>query len=330
MPDDPSPAVTEHAFSTTDPGLAEDVLRAAYSENRLVLTGPPTDFTFGHTTIEAPGFSINRLRAEVDLTFLAESTPQDPYLVVVPVSGRLAYLDSGYDDTYVDAGAPILVPPQSRMRVVCEHLDDVVVPLDPDEVAAHAAATTGITPDELVFTGITPIGPAMQRNWNATVAHVRATVLDRWAGAQPVLVAQAFRSLATALLSTFPNTALAHATDPETPRPRGRVSAAALREVIDYIDTHADLPLGPTRVTELAGMPAREITEALRRRYGRHPAELLWRARLRGVRRDLLDADPQTDTVDDLAARWGFGRSGRFRVAYARAFAEPPEDTLRR
>lgn len=330
MPEDSSSAVTRQSFSTADPALAEDVLRTAYSENSLVLNGRSTDFTFGHTTIEAPGFSINHIRAEVDLTFLAESTPQDPYLVVTPVSGRLAYLDSGYDDAYVDAGVPVLVPPQSRMRVVCQHLDDVIVPLDPGEVAAHAAATTGIAPDGLAFAGITPISPAMNRYWNATVADVRATVLDPWAGARPILLAQAFTSLATALLSTFPNTALARATDPETPQPGGRVSAAALREVLDFVDVHAGLPLGPARLADLAGMPAREIAEGLRRRYGHHPATLLWQARLRGVRRDLLDSDPRTDTVDDLAARWGFGRSGRFRVAYTRTFAETPEETLRR
>ena len=53
--------------------------------------------------------------------------------------------------------------------------------------------------------------------------------------------------------------------------------------------------------------------------------------RRRRVRRDLLDADPHLGTtVAELAARWGFAHTGRFRVAYSRMFDEGPEQTLHR
>lgn len=331
MTENPSPAVTQECFTTSDPELTEDVLRSAYSDNHLVLSGRRADFAFGHWTIDAPGFSVNRLRIDVDLTFEAEARREDRYLVGAPTRGRTAYLDSAYDDTDVDATAPVLVPPHGGMRVVCEHLDEIVVALDPDRLAAHAAAVTGTEPDELVFTDIAPISPARVRHLNAAVAHVRDVLLDPWASTAPILLAQAFRTLAAATLATFPNTALAPATDPDTPQPRGEVPAAVLREVTDYLHTHADLPVGPGDIADLTGMPTHEITAGLRRRHGRHPAELLWQARLLGVYRDLLEADPESGAViAETAARRGFSRPARFRIAYQREFGELPDETLRR
>ena len=99
MAENASSAVTQSTFTTGDPGLAEDILRSAYSDNRLVLSGRRADFAFGHWTIDAPGFSIDRLRVDVDLTFEAEARREDRYLVGAPTRGRIAYLDSAYDDT---------------------------------------------------------------------------------------------------------------------------------------------------------------------------------------------------------------------------------------
>jgi AraC-like DNA-binding protein len=148
--------------------------------------------------------------------------------------------------------------------------------------------------------------------------------------ASPILVDNAFELLAAALLSTFPNTALAATTDPASRSPRGQVSETRLRQVVDYLDTHAHRPIGPATIAAIADAPAREVVEALRRR-GTSPARRLRWARLLGAHRDLHAADPQAGTtVSTIAARWGFTHLARFRTAYAAAFDEQPEDTLQR
>jgi AraC-like DNA-binding protein len=48
------------------------------------------------------------------------------------------------------------------------------------------------------------------------------------------------------------------------------------------------------------------------------------------ARRDLLAADPQADSVTDIAARWGFFHLGRFSQAYRCAYSELPSQTLAR
>ena len=324
------PLVTRHAFDTRDTGEAEEFLRAGYAENSLTITGAQGDFSFAHSTVTAPRFSCNTLVLGVDFASDTVVRPNDPITVVEPLRGRLAHLDSDYPDAYTDTGDVVLAAPDSRIRVLCEGREMTLTQLHWPDVDAYATAMTGLRPGGLTFHSLTPITAGRARYWLRTVGHVRDVLADPWTADSPIVLDQSSWSLAAALLSTFPSTATDHATDPEAPSVRGDASAATLREVAGFIDAHADRPIGPTDITGLAGMPVAEIIEGFRRRHDRHPAELLWRARLRGVRRSLLDADPAVTVLAAAAARWGFTRLGRFRVAYVQAFGETPDQTLRR
>ena len=52
--------------------------------------------------------------------------------------------------------------------------------------------------------------------------------------------------------------------------------------------------------------------------------------RLNSVRVALLAADPDRDSVGDLAAKMGYWHSGQFAADYRRQFGELPSDTLKR
>lgn len=144
-----------------------------------------------------------------------------------------------------------------------------------------------------------------------------------------IVLDRAFRCLTAEFLTTFPNTAFAAVADQRSRTARRRVSASALREVREFLRAHAGEPIGPVELAGIAGAPAVAVAEALCRRHDVHPAELLWDARLPGARRALRDAEPPIADVATIAARWGFVRLAAFRLAYARAFGELPEDTLR-
>ncbi|MCD2196307.1 hypothetical protein LQ327_23310 [Actinomycetospora endophytica] len=333
MADDVDCRVVRSEFSTTDTDIAEDFLGRGYtSETRATITGFADDFRLDLQALTAPRFSLGRVQVAVDLIFDGAAGPDDPLSVVQPVGGRFAYSDTSYPDVHVDTGDVVLIPPRGGMRTVCERFDLAMVQLDRSAVTAYAAAVTGLDPDQLAFAAITPLTPTLARYWIDTITHVRDDVLtDPWAARSPTLLDQAFRTLAAALLSTFPNTALARTTDPEAPSVRGEVSAATLREVTAYLDAFADRPIGPEDIADLAGTPYREVVEGLRRRDGLHPAQTLWAARLRGAFSDLLNADPATETIAAVAARWGFVSRHSFRIAYTDATGgESPEDTLRR
>jgi AraC-like DNA-binding protein len=322
--------VVRSEFATTDADTAEHALRHAYGDHRFAVGGRQENFAFDHSTISAPRFAMDHLRIGMDVIIQAENAADGPFVVSQPVAGRLAYVDSRYPDAHADADSGTLIPPVGPMRSISTGLEMVVVPLKGPDVAAYAAAVTGLDPDELAFDDIRPLGPAEGRNWVRTVSHVRHVVhADPRAAAHPILLEQAFRTLAAALLSTFPNSALARATHPHTPSVRGDVSPATVRKVVEYLDAHADEPIGPTDIADHTGPPANEVTAGLRRYHDRHPAQVLWEARMRGTQRDLREADPQSGTtVAEVATRWGFARDNPFRVACAKTFDETPEDTL--
>jgi AraC family ethanolamine operon transcriptional activator len=52
--------------------------------------------------------------------------------------------------------------------------------------------------------------------------------------------------------------------------------------------------------------------------------------RLNGVHRDLKAAKPPGNSIQDIAATWGFWHLGHFVTDYKRMFAELPTETLRR
>lgn len=322
--------VARSEFATSDRELAADFLRSSYVGD--VSIGGGDGFSFAHTATRTARFALNTLWVGIDLGIGTEVLPDDPLLVTQPVSGRIAYVESDYPEGGAPTGGVVLHPPSGPNHAVCEHFDVAMVQLDRDDVGAYAEAMTGLDAGRLAFHELVPRSEELGRAWLATVAHVRDDVLaDPWLAEQPILLEQAFRDLTASLLRTFPNTAHDRTTDPEGPSVRGEVPAARLREVADFLDAHAGDPVRPTDVAGLAGVPVDEVAEAMRRRTGRHPAELLWAARLRGVRRDLLAAEPGVGVgVARLAGRWGFPRPGRFRVAYTRYFGETPEQTLRR
>ncbi|WP_060577109.1 MULTISPECIES: helix-turn-helix domain-containing protein [unclassified Pseudonocardia] len=332
MDNDTGTAVVRRGLSTTDIEVAEEFVRRVYTgTSDLTITGATANFSFTQSALAAPGLSINRLQISVGTSNDSLAHTDDPLTVAHPVDGHFAYLRTDYPDVHADTGDAVLMPPSGPMHAVAGRLDVAALQLDRSAVAAHAEAMTGIAADDLVFDRLTPLTPALSSYWLATVTHVRDDVLaNPWTAEEPVVLGQAFRTLATALLTTFPNTALARITDPEDSPAHPEASTATLREALDYLDSHADRPLGPVDITTLTGLPAGDIVDGLRQRHLRHPTELLWRARLRGVHRDLLEADPTSTQLAALAARWGFAHLGRFTVAYLRAFDETPEQTMRR
>ena len=52
--------------------------------------------------------------------------------------------------------------------------------------------------------------------------------------------------------------------------------------------------------------------------------------RLENAQRELLTADPDNETVTQIALRYGFADLGRFAIRYRTAFGEKPSETLRR
>jgi AraC family ethanolamine operon transcriptional activator len=78
------------------------------------------------------------------------------------------------------------------------------------------------------------------------------------------------------------------------------------------------------------GASPRKLAYCFQDILGVSPARYIKAIRLNAVRRELARAQRSTESVYDVAARWGFWHFGHFSADYKKQFAELPSETLRR
>jgi AraC family ethanolamine operon transcriptional activator len=115
---------------------------------------------------------------------------------------------------------------------------------------------------------------------------------------------------------------------PTRRRAQRAVRQRGLRKALDLI---RDADPGALRVADLctaAGVTERTLQYAFRETFGLSPLGFLQLRRFQAARRELLAADHDTVTVNQIAQRYGFYDLGRFAVRYRARFGESPSDTL--
>lgn len=111
---------------------------------------------------------------------------------------------------------------------------------------------------------------------------------------------------------------------------RSRLEALpwAIRKAMDYIAEHAREDIAVADVALAAGLSLRSLQHGFRRCLDSSPQDYLKLARLRGVRRELLDAGARR-SVEDIARDWGFSNRGHFATQYRKLYGELPSQTRR-
>ncbi len=111
-----------------------------------------------------------------------------------------------------------------------------------------------------------------------------------------------------------------------------RVAAPApwqIRRAIAFIDAHTSGPLTVQDVTEAIGIGLRSLQEGFRRYKQITPHDYIKRARLNGVRAELLDP-LSSRSIEAVAQHWGFVNRGHFALDYRQTFGEQPSQTRRK
>ncbi|NOK56267.1 helix-turn-helix domain-containing protein [Burkholderia thailandensis] len=104
---------------------------------------------------------------------------------------------------------------------------------------------------------------------------------------------------------------------------RRRIVAAAR----DYVLAHRSRPVGVPELCEQLHVSRRTLQYCFQDVLGMAPATYLRALRLNGVRRDLRGR--AADSVQDVAAAWGFWHLSQFATDYRRMFGARPSETLR-
>jgi AraC family transcriptional regulator, ethanolamine operon transcriptional activator len=106
--------------------------------------------------------------------------------------------------------------------------------------------------------------------------------------------------------------------------------AQVVREAEDYMSTYLDRPMTLLEICEAVGVSERTLIYAFRERLGLSPKAYLKSLKLNRLRQDLKAADPDTQSVHQIARLWGFDHSGALAADYRRLFGELPRQTLQR
>ena len=169
-----------------------------------------------------------------------------------------------------------------------------------------------------------PHDSAAVKQVRAAIAHLRDNVLGvPGPGDNELVLSTAFQYLAASVLHAFPTTAPA-----ERGVDRRDAHDRTLRRAIAFIEANAGRDISVADIAAAAGVSVRTIQLAFRRHLGTTSTAYLRRVRLDQAHAELRAATPGDVTVDQVAARWGYARTGEFADHYRAAYGESPAGTL--
>lgn len=311
-------------FSSTDADEVTDYIERMYVGNKTTFGVVRGRAGFTAHYVDSGPIATDRVRCSIDYHGWTE--PWDFFCSLV--------LDHGWARMESNAGEVRLRPGDSMVYPL-----GLTIEFDLGDVGARvvrmpmasldqAAELLGVAAGQLRIDGTRPVSPAMARYWRYHVGLVNGSLSDDRSPMTSVLLREELARLtALAALHVFPNTTMSqsHVNGP------GTVAPAAVRRAVDYIDAHADSPLTLADIAAAAGIGIRAVQYAFRRHLDTTPLAYLRRVRLEHAHRELRAADPQRgDTVEAIAAKWGFGNPSRFAAEHRGAYGELPSRTLRR
>jgi AraC-like DNA-binding protein len=297
---DPTPV--HIGISLTDPAAASEAISAMYGGTGLAAVQLDDTFSFRYT---AQGDETMSMRSSHFSGRLVGDVPPGDDVVVQWLTSGTGWFDTGSSPLELTPGRPVPLLPQRTFsfdeRVASERGSDVGAGLRFDLHAEPSAAAV--------------------RAWHNSAALVAHTLRD--AGSGGLLHREMARLMSAALLEMYPLSPLPDAGT-------SRVRSAHVRAAVEYVHAHAHLPITTTSVAEAVDVGLRALQEAFRSELGVTPNEYVRSVRLDRARDELLQTDPTTTMVRDVARHWGFMHLGRFSQMYAARFGEYPRDTLAR
>ncbi|GGE56338.1 MAG TPA: AraC family transcriptional regulator [Paenalcaligenes hominis] len=138
----------------------------------------------------------------------------------------------------------------------------------------------------------------------------------------PLVMAQLEQLVVTTFLDVHPPL------DSSVPRRSDHVMPRSIRLVEQYLHAHADQPIRLEELAALAQISVRSLHAGFQQYCGISPMQYLRQIRLERVRHELCQ--PGSDSVTQIALRWGFMHLGRFSAEYKRRFGESPSQTQHR
>lgn len=165
---------------------------------------------------------------------------------------------------------------------------------------------------------------SLAQSWLATL-HQLQVESGRPEGclAHPMLAKQMEQVLIAQLLY-----AQGHSYSEELLRPQEAAVPKVVQAAIDLIEASPDTIFTASDLAAGVFVSARTLQDGFRRHVGMAPMSYLRQVRLARVHADLLAARRDTESVTQIACRWGFSHLGRFAGDYQKKYGVLPSETL--
>lgn len=248
----------------------------------------------------------------------------DAFMIGVPVTMQ----GEGYHDGRPICADSVMVlrDRQSLDFRAPAHLDLIAVSMPIDALRRYSLEIDQCDLEK-ELRGVSVVTPPRQR-----VERFRAFLLmalESIAGNPQKLHHPAMRkALAHAVFRSVVDT-LAPSDDEPAFVPRPTRSHAIVSRAQEYMREHVEDPLTVEDLCRELGVSRRTLQYSFREVLRLNPVGYLRAVRLNGVRR-ALKAAGGGDTVQEIAARWGFWHLSHFACDYRRMFGELPSETMHR
>jgi len=111
-------------------------------------------------------------------------------------------------------------------------------------------------------------------------------------------------------------------------RPKPHCARQHVARAIDAIHAEPERPYTIAALAQIAQVSAGCLQQEFRRQVGMPPMAYVREVRMGRAHAELLDADPDHNSVDAVARRWGYARMARFTEQYQARYHVTPYETL--
>jgi AraC-like DNA-binding protein len=239
------------------------------------------------------------------------------------VSGRIVSHRGTSTTRWGPGDLYLVTQPDYEFRAEVDLLDAESALLSLAAINQAASTAPGRRAEPIRFTGHVPITREAAARWTMTYDFVRDNAAT--AATRPLLASSLTQLLAAATLTTFPNTAVLEPTieDSHDAHP------PTVRRACTFIDENAHREVTTAEIAAAADVTIRTVQLAFKRHLETTPLAYLRRVRLERAHQQLLDAAPDSVSIADVAATWGFASHSHFTAAYRTAYGRRPSQTLR-
>jgi len=306
-------------IDSNDIGEAEALLSATYTQVRLSEQshGSPTRTRVWRTQIGS--LNVDDFEYSYDLEYAVE--PMDTILLCRILKGAIEDHLPGQQPEMFTTGEVAAIGALDDTACTGYVHRAVFTAISIDRHLLTEVAAPSHRGQKVSLTSSAPVSADASQHLVDVIDHVRHTVVNSDFTQEPFLAGTVARYLAATMLTTFPNTTRAE------PSIEGchDTAPALLRRAIAFVDENAHSDISSADIAAAVNVTPQALLNMFRLHRNCTPMDYLRRVRLHYAHLELVDSDPETTSVTQIARRWGFREFGLFMRRYVQAYGGEPD-----